>query len=119
MFIMLLVVNLSIALIICLATAAVFRKMLAGYLRNYCSEEGSSIWVKFMSFLLCIIGITAGTRIWEVERYLVNGRTVELSREQMALEMYKTLIATLQICALMLFVFLTCAWIASLIKKKS
>lgn len=119
MFITLLVVNLTISLAVCLATTFIFRKKFTDYLRKQWTEEGASIWIKYMSYLLCIIGVSVGTRVWDVERYLVNGKTSELTQEQMALEMYKTLMATLQICALMIFVFLIFAWVASLIRKKS
>lgn len=122
MFITLLLSNFCISLMICLVTALLFSGLVGRYLKGSFGEDSSALWVRYLVFLIYIIGVSVGTRIWEIERYAarpeVGGKTIELTHDLMALEIYKTLLATLQIDAVLLFTFLLVAWIALVMKKK-
>lgn len=119
MFVTLLLANLAASLLVCLAAVLIFRLPLAKVLKDRFSEDAAAVWMKFILFTVFVIGISVGTRIWEIERYAEPQRSVTISQNLLALEVYKTVIATMQVSAVLLFVLLTVVGLAYLAKKKS
>lgn len=119
MFVTLLLANVAASLLVCLAITLVFYLPLARLLKSRFSEEAASVWMKFALFAVFAAGISVGTRIWDIERYADPRATGAISQDLIALEVYKTVIATLQVGALLLFVLLLVLALVRLAGKKS
>lgn len=118
MFISLLIVNFLVALLICAMIVLPFRGSLLKLLRRRFSDEASVLWARYLVFAIFTFSISVGTRVWDLEKFVLSTGGSVLTLDQAALEVYKTAIATLQINAILLFVILVVAWVASLIKSK-
>jgi hypothetical protein len=76
-----------------------------------------------MKFAILVVGISAGVRIYHVEKYITPVRAdkaaaiAELTFERWVLELYRTVIETLQGIAWMLLVFFVFALIAYVIVR--
>lgn len=73
-------------------------------------------------FAIYVVGISGGVRIWELEKYInpqtgPNGELVVLNANRWTLEVYRTVIETLQSIAWMLLVFFLATLIAFVIVK--
>ena len=75
-------------------------------------------WHRYLIFALYVVGVSGGVRIWSLEQY-INPRDPKLpplvlTQERWTLEVYRTIIETLQSAAWMLlvvFVFLLLAYV--------
>jgi len=69
----------------------------------------SYAWVRYLRFAIYVVGIGGGVRIWDLEKYLVvtepYKETVQLTPARWLLEIYQTVIGTLQSTAVILMVF--------------
>jgi hypothetical protein len=80
-------------------------------------------WAKYMQFAIYVVGVGGGVRIWDLEKYLtaqkeVNaGNIVELTSDRWVLEVYGTIIGTLQSIAMLLLAFFIVALIAIVIVR--
>ncbi|NPA76355.1 MAG: hypothetical protein GXN93_01195 [Candidatus Diapherotrites archaeon] len=127
MFFALLFVVLLISLLVCFLVARAFDKPITTILERIVGEEIASVWAKYMKFAIYVVGISGGVRIYELERYLPhpNGYTPDgipipsdsltLTPEYWILEVYRTVIETLQALAWMLLLFFLFAMIAYII----
>lgn len=121
MFITLLVVNFALAFAVCLITARLFRTPVNKMLQRLVAEDIYSAWVKYIGFAIYVVGISGGVRVWDLERYISppsqGGAILELTQERWILELYRTVIGTLQSIAWMLLLFFIFALIAYVIVK--
>jgi hypothetical protein len=121
MFITLLVVNFAIALGVCYIIAKLFRKPIDGILQRLVAEELYTAWSKYITFAIYVVGISGGVRIWDLEKYITpktaGGPPLELTLDRWVLEIYRTLIDTMQSDAWMLLLFFIFALIAFVIVK--
>ncbi len=119
MFLTLLVVTFLIALLVTFIVASVFRKSVAGILDRLLARELSSAWQRYMTFAIYVVGISGGVRIWELEKYIsprgVNQPQLVLNLDRWVLEVYRTIIETLQSVAFLLLAFLIVALVAYLV----
>ncbi len=116
MFLTLLVVTFAVAIGVAHFVARVFDKPVAAILQRLVAEELSGAWHKYIQFAIYVVGISGGVRIWELEKY-ITGRAkdeqpVVLTSDRWILELYRTVIQTLQSTAWMLLVFFVAALIA-------
>lgn len=116
MFITLLIVTFTIAVCASFAVARLFDHPISAILARIVSEELSSAWRRYITFAIYVVGISGGVRIWELEKY-ITARTKEqepivLNADRWILEVYRTVIETLQSIAWMLLVFFVFALIA-------
>jgi hypothetical protein len=119
MFITLLLVNLTASLLVCLATVLIFRSPLVKLVKSHFAEEAAAVWIKFILFTIFVIGISVGTRLWDIEKYIDPQTGGTINQDLLALEIYKTVIATMQVNAVLFFVLLAVVGIVYLAKKKS
>jgi hypothetical protein len=116
MFITLLVVTFVISLAVAFSVAQLFDRPLRGILGRILSQEISLAWQKYMKFAIFVVGISNGVRVWELERYITpigsNHEVLTLNTERWVLEIYRTLIGTLQGIAWMLLAFFLVALLA-------
>ena len=123
MFVTLLIVTFAIAGIVSSFVVILFGKPIAGILKRIIVDDISNAWLKYMKFAIYVVGISAGVRIWELERYITPGRydekakIIELTAERWVLEVYRTVIETMQGIAWMLLVFFVFALIAYVIVR--
>ena len=115
MFITLLAVTFGIALVVTTIVARVFQKSITGILGKIFIPEIAAAWQRYMSFAIYVVGISGGVRIWDLEKYITPRKdepAVVLNTDRWVLEVYRTIIETLQATAWLLLVFFVVAIIA-------
>jgi hypothetical protein len=121
MFITLLVVNFIVAFVVCMVIASIFKTPIDKILQRLVAEDIYATWTKYLMFAIYVVGISGGVRIWDLEKYITaqtQGATVvQLTLERWILEIYRTIIGTLQSNAWMLLIFFIFALIAFVIVK--
>lgn len=138
MFLTLLFVTFAVALGTAALLARVFRDPVEQILSRIIADDISSAWRKYITFAIYVTGVSGGVRIWDLEQYItpraprgvIDPRAVidgakaapeilALTTERWVLEVYRTLIGTLQSVAWMLLVFFLFALIAYVIVRVS
>ena len=121
MFIILLTVTFLIALATSLIVIRLFRTPIQAILDRVVSSELSSAWHRYLDFAVVVVGVSGGVRIWELEKYITarteDAEPVILNADRWVLEVYRTLIGTLQSAAWLLLVFFVFALIAFVIVR--
>ena len=122
MFLTLLLITFLISLLVCYIVARLFNQSIDSILGRIISEDLSRAWHRYMMFAIYVVGISGGVRIWELEKYInpqtgPNGELVVLNANRWTLEVYRTVIETLQSIAWMLLVFFLATLIAFVIVK--
>jgi hypothetical protein len=120
MFITLLVVTFVISFFVCFILVKIFNKPLGNILDRLIEEAISGAWLKYLKFAIYVVGISSGVRIWQLEKYIspsLDERTgiIALNSDRWVLEVYRTIIGTLQGVAWLLLVFFIFALIAYVI----
>jgi len=118
MFLTLLLVTFAIALLVSFIVARIFSASIRRILERVVSPDLAGAWHRYMIFALYVVGISGGVRIFSLEQY-VNPTDPKvpplvLTPERWTLEVYRTVIQTLQSTAWMLlvaFVFLLIAYV--------
>lgn len=123
MFLTLLLVTFVLALGVSLLVAYMFSNPLDRILKRIIADEISAAWLKYMKFAIIVVGVSAGVRIYELEKYITppmyekESRIVQLTSERWFLELYRTVIESLQGIAWMLLVFFVFALIAYVVVR--
>ena len=121
MFITLLLVTLLIALATSLLVIRLFDRLIRKILDRIVSAELSEAWNRYLSFAVVVVGVSGGVRIWSLEKYITartdDGEPIVLNADRWILEVYRTLIGTLQSVAWILLVFFVFALIAYVIMR--
>lgn len=121
MFVLLLIVSFLISLVVCFVIARLFQNPVASILQRLISEEVYKAWVKYLKFAVYVVGISGGVRVWDLQKYITpraeGGAVLELTQDRWILEIYWTVIGTLQSIAWMLLVFFAFALIAYVVVK--
>ena len=121
MFMTLLLINFILAFAVCFIVARIFRAPINKILQRLVSEEIYIAWARYIVFATYVVGISGGVRIWDLVRYITpptqGGAILELTQERWVLELYRTLIGTLQSIAWMLLLFFFVALVAYVIVK--
>ena len=121
MFMTLLLINFILAFAVCFIVARIYRAPINKILQRLVSEEIYIAWARYIVFATYVVGISGGVRIWDLERYITpptqGGAILELTQERWVLELYRTLIGTLQSIAWMLLLFFFVALVAYVIVK--
>jgi hypothetical protein len=119
MFLTLLLVTFLIALGVATIVVRLFRTPIEQILQRIISDAISSAWARYMMFAIYVVGISGGVRIWELERYITtryeSDTILQLTTERWVLEVYGTIIGTLQSVAWLLLVFFVIALFAYVI----
>jgi hypothetical protein len=120
-FLTLLVVTFTIAAICSFGVARLFDKPISTILKRIVADELSAAWHRYIKFAIYVVGISGGVRIWELEKYITprgkDDAVVILNRDRWVLEVYRTIIETLQSTAWMLLVFFVVALVAFVIVR--
>jgi len=109
MFITLLTATFAISIVCCLVVVRLFDKSIATILHRIIAEELSSAWHRYIKFAIYVVGISGGVRIWALEKYITprtkDSEVPVLNTDRWVLEVYRTIIETLQSVAWALLVF--------------
>lgn len=124
MFITLLGVTFVISLVVSFLVVLLFSKPLDKILAKIISDEISSAWAKYLKYAVYVVGISTGVRIWQLKQYIEpttteNAQMITLDMNHWVLEVYQTIIGTLQGIAWLLLVFFVFAMIAYVIVRVS
>jgi len=121
MFITLLVVDFIVSFAVCFIVAQVFRTPVSKIMQRLIAEDISAAWSKYLMFAIYVVGISGGVRIWDLEKYInpvkVGDAVLELTSDRWVLEIYRTIIGTLESNAWMLLVFFVFALLAYVIVR--
>lgn len=125
MFISLLLITLLVAMVVSSAVTWLFNQPIANILKRIIADEISVAWVKYLKFAIFVVGVSSGVRIYDLERYITPSawdketKVLVLTGERWILEVYRTIIETLQGIAWLLLVFFAVALIAYVIVRMS
>ena len=120
MFIALLAVTFLISLAVSAIVARLFAKPIDDILKRIINDAISSAWAQYLKFAIYVVGISSGVRVWSLENYVNPQATVPalvLTENRWVLEVYRTIIESLQGLAWVLLVFFVVALIAFVIVR--
>jgi len=121
MFFTLLAVTLAISISVSYVVVCIFDQPISAIFTRIIRDEISKAWVKYVKFAAYVVGISGGVRIYSLERYISaphnNQEILVLNSERWILEVYRTIIETLQSIAWMYLVVLIFALIAYVIVR--
>jgi hypothetical protein len=123
MFFTLLAVTFVLALSVSALVVRIFAGSIEKILKRIIPEAIHEAWLKYLKFAVYVVGISSGVRIWQLEKYITpsqynkNAKIIELTSERWVLELYRTIIETLQGIAWLLLVFFVFALIALIIVR--
>ncbi len=130
MFITLLFATLAIAVVVAALVARAFASSIRKILARLVGDALAPAWARYIRFAILVVGISGGVRIHALERYLadpvlsdgeaavpMSGGSMVLTGERWVLEVYGTLIGTLQAVAWLLLVFFLTALVAYVILR--
>lgn len=122
MFITLLLVTFLIAITVAAGIGRFFAAPVRRILSHIVAEDLTYAWAKYIWFAILVVGISSGVRIWELERYITpmapdRMDALVLTRDRWVLEVYRTIIGTLQGIAWLLLVVFVVALLAYVIVR--
>ena len=122
MFLILLLVTFAIATVVSIIVARAFSKPINQILTRIIADEISVAWRRYLMFAIYVVGISSGVRIWELEKYITkpaykDAEIVQLTTDRWILEVYRTIIETLQGLAWVLLVFFIVALLAFVVVR--
>lgn len=119
MVITLLVSTFAVAFAAASIVAFIFHKPIDAILKRVVPADIAYAWTRYLRFAIYVVGIGAGVRVWDLEKYLIAQEPykeiVELTSDRWMLEIYQTIIGTLQSAAMVLLVFFVFALLAVVI----
>lgn len=123
MFLGLLLLTFIIALSVSMGASRMFNDPLDRILKRIIADDISDAWLKYMRFAILVVGVSSGVRIYELEKYITpatlmkDSQAVQLTFDRWVLEIYRTVIETLQGIAWMLLVFFVFSLMAYVIVR--
>jgi len=121
MFVSLLVVTFVVAAGTSYLVTRIFGRSIRAILSRIVSEEISGAWARYLTFAIYVVGISGGVRVWDLEQYITprpeQVEAIVLNSERWTLEVYRTVIGTLQGVAWMLLVFFLFALVAYVVVR--
>jgi len=120
MFIILLIVTFIIALAMSTFVALLFRKPIFKILSRLVTDELAPMWQRYILFATYVVGISGGVPLWDIEKYVTpdkDGKLLQLTSDRWIIEVYKSIIGSLQSIAWMLLIFFLFALIAYVVVR--
>ena len=121
MFFTLLIVTFLLALAVSFGVVHLFDRPIGSILRRIVGKELSAAWHRYIKFAAYVVGVSGGVRIGELERYISapdkDAEILALNAERWTLEVYRTVIETLQGIAWMFLVVFVVALIAYVLAR--
>ena len=118
MFFTLLLVTFALSILVSIGVVKAFSKPVAAIFSRIIKDSISAAWTKYITFAAFVVGVSSGVRIYELERYIsAPDKRVDilaLNSERWTLEVYRTIVGTLQGLAwlyLVVFIFALIAYV--------
>ncbi|HLV26030.1 MAG TPA: hypothetical protein VKZ41_06930 [Gemmatimonadales bacterium] len=111
MFFALLIVTFVVAFLTSALVARLFGSSIRSILDRIVSPELSSAWYRYLLFAIMVVGVSGGVRLYDLREFTrprgpnESLAPLALTAERWTLEVYATIISTLQRVAVLLFVF--------------
>jgi len=102
------VITLVLAALISTGIALLFSRPVYRILSRLVTDELAPVWRRYIIFAIYVVGISGGVRVWDIERYITpnkEGQILTLNSDRWVIEIYKTIIGTMQSAAWMLLIF--------------
>jgi len=110
-----------IAFAVATIVVLIFRKPIHDILNRVVPADISHAWAKYLFFAMYVAGIGGGVRVWDMEKYLTiqdpYKEILQLTPGRWLLEIYQTIIGTLQSISIILMIFFVFALIAVVIVR--
>lgn len=127
MFYYLIISTFALALLVSFIVMRLFSSSINAILARIIHDPIHEAWAKYTKFAGMVVGTSSGIRIYDMEKYITpltyaeNDKkiVIELTQERWVLEIYRTIIETLQGLAWMMLVFFMVALIAYVIVRWS
>lgn len=126
MFYLLILSNFIIATLTSVIIIYMFSKSINKIMERIINDPINTTWAKYTKFAGLVVGISSGIRIYEMEKYINpityttdKGTILELTTERWFLEIFRTLIETVQGLAWMFFVFFVISLLAYVVVRVS
>lgn len=121
MFFSLLLVTFILSVTVSFGVVKAFDKPVTSIFARIVQDSISTVWKKYITFAAYVVGISGGVRIYQLERYISAPQkdtdVLVLNSERWTLEVYRTIIETLQSLAWMYLVVFLFALIAYVIVR--
>jgi hypothetical protein len=120
MFGALLLVTFLVSVITAGVAALVFSTPVKKILATLVSAELAPIWRRYIIFAILVVGIGGGVRVWDLEKYITpdkDGKLIVLTSARWGLEIYKTVIGSLEGITWMLLIFFLFTLIAYVVVR--
>ena len=121
MFLTLLVVTFVIALGVSAIVIHMFSASILRILQRIVADELANAWHQYIKFAAYVVGVSGGVRIYQLEQYInaphKDVEVLALTTQAWTLEIYRTVIGTLQSLAWMLLLVFIFALIAFVIVR--
>jgi hypothetical protein len=121
MIVTLLLTTFLIALAVASVVVFAFAKPIDSILKRVVPTDISSAWARYLKFAIYVVGIGGGVRVWDLEKYMSPMEpyraTLQLTSDRWMIEIYQTIIGTLQSAAMVLMFFFIFALIAVVIVR--
>lgn len=125
MFYYLMFANFAIAAFVSLVVIGIFSSSITSIVGRIINDPISPSWAKYTKFAGMVVGISSGIRVYDMERYITplnynkdhGNQIIQLTSERWFLEIYRTLIETLQGLAWMLLVFFIVSLLAYVVVR--
>ncbi len=126
MFYTLLITTFLLASLVSFLAVRFFDRPIGAILERIIGDAISSAWHRYIKFAAYVVGVSGGVRIYSLERYInapesggSESTILELTGERWVLEIYRTIIETLQSIAWMLLVVFVATLIAYVLVRRS
>ena len=121
MFLTLLAATFGIAVVVSALVVMLFYRPVKAILNRLIAEKISNAWWRYLAFAMFVVGVSGGVRVWDLEKYITprpeEASAIALNPERWSLEIYRTVIGTLQGEAWLLLVFFVFALVAYVITR--
>ncbi len=120
MFLQLLIITFVVAAGTSTVAALLFAKPVNKILARLVSAELAPTWQRYILFAIYVVGISGGARVWELERYInpdKDGKILALTSDRWVVEIYQSVLGTLQSVAWMLLIFFLFALLAYVVVR--
>jgi lysylphosphatidylglycerol synthetase-like protein (DUF2156 family) len=121
MFFTLLFVTFTLSIAVSFGVVKTFDKPVASIFKRIIQDQIAGVWQRYITFAAYVVGISGGVRIYQLERYISapheDTEVLVLNPERWTLEVYRTIIETLQSLAWMYLVVFIFALIAYVIVR--
>jgi len=121
MFVLLLVVVFLVSLAVSEIIVLMFDKPIKQLLNKIIPADISAVWTRYIKLAIYVVGISGGVRLWALERYIskrtATDELLQLNRDRWIIEIYQTIIGTLQSVVWMLLVFFIFSLIAYVVTR--